>query len=70
LPFVLPEISKWPRLVAMSPSILENLIFLGGVFYSVLEYLCYVYSIKRLIPTVSLTFLNLIPVITVISSWF
>ena len=68
VPFVLPEISKWPKLVSINLAILGNLIFLG-VFCSALEYLCYVYSVKRLGSTVSMTFLNLIPVVTVISSF-
>lgn len=52
--------------VSIDIAILENLIFLG-VFCSALEYLCYIYAVKRLGATVSMTFLNLIPMVTVIS---
>ena len=66
MPFVIPEIKRWPELASITPSILANLVFLG-VFCSALEYLCYIYAVKRLGATVSTTFLNLIPVVTVVS---
>ena len=66
MPFVIPEINRWPELGSISPFILANLVFLG-VFCSALEYLCYIYAVKKLGATVSTTFLNLIPVVTVVS---
>lgn len=66
IPFVLPEIKRWPEFGSISPFILANLVFLG-VVCSALEYLFYIYAVKKLGATVSTTFLNLIPVVTVIS---
>ena len=66
MPFVLPEIKRWPEFGSISPFILANLVFLG-VVCSALEYLFYIYAVKRLGATVSTTFLNLIPVVTVVS---
>jgi drug/metabolite transporter (DMT)-like permease len=66
MPFVIPEIKRWPELTSITPSILANLVFLG-VFCSAMEYLCYIYAVKKLGATVSTTFLNLIPVVTLVS---
>lgn len=66
IPFVLPEIRKWPEATAITSFTLANLVFLG-VFCSALEYLFYIHAVKKLGATVSTTFLNLIPVVTVIS---
>jgi len=66
MPFVLPEIKRWPEFGSISPFILANLVFLG-VVCSALEYLFYIYAVKKLGATVSTTFLNLIPVVTVVS---
>ncbi len=66
IPFVIPEIKRWPELASITPSILANLVFLG-VFCSAMEYLCYIYAVKKLGATVSTTFLNLIPVVTLVS---
>ena len=66
MPFVIPEIKRWPELGSISPFILANLVFLG-VVCSALEYLFYFYAVKRPGATVSTTFLNLIPVVTVVS---
>lgn len=68
MPFVIPEMKLWPEISSLTPSTLENLVFLG-VFCSALEYLFYIYAVKRLGATVSATFLNLIPVVTVISGY-
>jgi drug/metabolite transporter (DMT)-like permease len=68
VPFVLPEMGRWPNLTSLSPAIWMNLIFLG-VFCSALEYLFYIYAVKRLGATVSSTFLNLIPVVTVVAGF-
>ena len=66
MPFVLPEIKRWPEFGSISPFILANLVFLG-VVCSALEYFFYIYAVKKLGATVSTTFLNLIPVVTVVS---
>lgn len=66
IPFVIPEAARWPSLAEVSISSLANLLFLG-VFCSALAYFFYIYAVKRLGATVSATFLNLIPVVTVIS---
>ncbi|MFB3764534.1 MAG: DMT family transporter [Methanotrichaceae archaeon] len=68
VPFVLPEIERWPEISSLTPLTLENLVFLG-IFCSAFEYLFYIYAVKRLGATVSATFLNLIPVVTVISGY-
>lgn len=68
VPFVIPEMKRWPELNAITSFTLANLVFLG-VFCSALEYLFYIYAVKKLGATVSTTFLNLIPVVTVISGY-
>lgn len=65
IPFVLPEIGGW-RQVTLVP--LLNLIYLG-VFCSAVSYFSFLYAIKRLGPTVSSAFLNLIPVVSVITGF-
>lgn len=66
IPFILPEVHRWQRLT-LGPFF--NLLYLG-VFCSALGYFFYVYAVKRLGATVSSAFLNLIPVVTVISGFF
>lgn len=61
IPFVIPEIPQWKQL---TPIALFNLLYLG-IFCSALSYFFYVYGVKRLGPTMSAAFLNLIPVVTV-----
>lgn len=69
IPFVIPEAAKWPSFANVSFSSVANLFFLG-VFCSAFAYFFYIYAAKRLGSTVSATFLNLIPVVTVISGSF
>jgi drug/metabolite transporter (DMT)-like permease len=57
---------RWPEFGSISPFILANLVFLG-VVCSALEYLSTSTPVKRLGATVSTTFLNLIPIVTVVS---
>ncbi len=65
IPFVIPEIQSWKPVTTTS---LLNLIYLG-VFCSALSYFAFLYAIKRLGPTVSSAFLNLIPVVSVITGF-
>jgi drug/metabolite transporter (DMT)-like permease len=66
VPFSLLEMGNWQP---VSTTVLLNVAFLG-VFCSALGYYLYVYALKSLgIGVVSL-FINLIPVVTVISSYF
>lgn len=65
IPFVIPEIKSW-RPVTLIP--LLNLIYLG-VFCSAISYFSFLYAIKRLGPTISSAFLNLIPVVSVITGF-
>lgn len=66
IPFVIPEVKHWK---ALSWYPLLNLIYLG-VFCSAFAYFFYIYASKRLGSTVSSTFLNLTPVVSVISGYF
>lgn len=66
IPFLIPEISKWQPL---SNTAILNLIYLG-VFCSAISYFMFLYAIKKLGPTVSSAFLNLIPVISVLAGYF
>lgn len=65
LPFLIPEIGKWKPL---STAALLNLLYLG-VFCSAVSYFMFLYSIKKLGPTVSSAFLNLIPVVSVLAGY-
>ena len=65
IPFIIPEIQSW-KPVTLVP--LLNLIYLG-VFCSAISYFSFLYAIKRLGPTVSSAFLNLIPVVAVITGF-
>jgi drug/metabolite transporter (DMT)-like permease len=69
IPFVIPEISRWPSPSSLSPYVIFNLAFLG-VFCSAIAYFFYIYGAKRLGATLSAAMLNLIPVVTVISGYF
>lgn len=66
LPFIIPEIPRWR---VPSPVSWLNLVYLG-IFCSALSYFFYIYAIKRLGPTVSAAFLNLIPVVAVLCGYF
>jgi drug/metabolite transporter (DMT)-like permease len=68
IPFVIPEMKRWPAVSELSISVLVNLIFLG-VFCSGFAYIFYIYAARRLGATVSSAFLNLIPVVTVICGY-
>ena len=65
IPFLLPEIGSWTPL---STTALLNLLYLG-VFCSAVSYFMFLYSIKKLGPTVSSSFLNLIPVVSVMAGY-
>ena len=66
IPFILPEAHYWQRLTWVP---FFNLLYLG-VFCSAISYFFFIYAVKRLGATVSSAFLNLIPVVTVISGFF
>ena len=66
MPFVIPEIKRWPELTSITPSILANLVFLG-VFCSAMEYLCYIYAVINFWCNGLYDLLNLIPVVTLVS---
>jgi drug/metabolite transporter (DMT)-like permease len=63
IPFIIPEIKEW-KAVSLEPLI--NLVFLG-VFCSACAYFCYIYAAKRLGASIASAFLNLIPVVSIIS---
>jgi drug/metabolite transporter (DMT)-like permease len=65
IPFTLPEIGDWH---SISSKALLNLIYLG-VFCSAVSYLSFLYAIKKLGPTQSSAFLNLIPVVSVAAGY-
>ena len=65
LPFLLPEFGNWKPISTIA---LLNLIYLG-VFCSAISYFMFLYAIKKLGPTVSSAFLNLIPVISVLAGY-
>jgi drug/metabolite transporter (DMT)-like permease len=64
LPFIVPEMKRWPAASNLSMPVLANLIFLG-VFCSGFAYIFYIYAVRRLGATISSAFLNLVPVVTV-----
>lgn len=66
LPFVVSEMKDW-RVPSASP--LLNLLYLG-IFCSALAYVLYIYAAKKLGPTLSSSFLNLTPVVTVAMGYF
>jgi drug/metabolite transporter (DMT)-like permease len=68
MPLIRLEASRWPELTALSLNTLVNLLFLG-IFCSALAYICYLYAVKRLGATLTAAFLNLIPVVTIISGF-
>ena len=65
LPFLIPEIGSWKPLSAAA---LLNLLYLG-VFCSAVSYFMFLYAIKNLGTAVSSTFLNLIPVVSVLAGY-
>ncbi len=69
IPFIIPEIGRWPNLSSLSIATLANLVFLG-VFCSAIAYFFYIYAAVRLGATFSAAMLNLIPVVTVIAGHF
>lgn len=69
IPFVIPEIGRWPNPSSVSLTVLANLVFLG-VFCSAVAYFFYIYGALRLGATFSATMLNLIPVVTVVAGHF
>ncbi len=66
IPFSLLEMGDWRP---VSAAIILNVAYLG-VFCSALGYYLYVYAMKKLGMGVVSLFINLIPVVTVISSYF
>lgn len=66
LPFVVSEAGNW-RMPGIFPFL--NLLYLG-VFCSALAYVFYIFAAKKLGPTVSSSFLNLTPVVTVVLGYF
>lgn len=68
IPFVIPEMKRWPAVSELSVPVFINLIFLG-IFCSGFAYIFYIYAARRLGATVSSAFLNLIPVVTVICGY-
>ena len=66
LPFIIPEIGDWKPVSAVA---LLNILYLG-VFCSAVSYFSFLYAIKKLGPTVSSAFLNLIPVVSVTAGYF
>lgn len=69
IPFIIPEIKRWPTLTSLSVSVWVNLLFLG-IFCSALAYVWYAYAVKNLGATISTVFLNLIPVVTMVTGSF
>lgn len=65
IPFIIPEIHSW-KPITLIP--LLNLLYLG-IFCSAFAYFFYIYATKRLGATVSSAFLNLVPIVTVISGF-
>jgi drug/metabolite transporter (DMT)-like permease len=65
LPFLLQEFGSWKPVSTIA---LLNLIYLG-VFCSAISYFMFLYAIKKLGPTVSSVFLNLIPVVSVLAGY-
>jgi drug/metabolite transporter (DMT)-like permease len=61
IPFIIPEAGSWKKLTLVP---LLNLLYLG-VFCSAFAYFFYNYAVKRIGPTISSAFLNLIPVVSV-----
>jgi drug/metabolite transporter (DMT)-like permease len=68
IPFIIPEMKRWPAVSELSVPVFINLIFLG-IFCSGFAYIFYIYAARRLGATVSSAFLNLIPVVTVICGY-
>jgi drug/metabolite transporter (DMT)-like permease len=65
IPFILNEIPLWKAPSTLS---LLNLVFLG-ICCSALAYLSFLYAISKLGATTSSTFLNLVPVVSVITGY-
>jgi drug/metabolite transporter (DMT)-like permease len=65
IPFILPEIERWPAVSEISLPVFAHMLFLS-VFCSGFAYIFYIYATRRLGATVVSAFLNLIPVVTVV----
>ena len=65
IPFILPEIERWPAVSEISLPIFAHMLFLS-VFCSGFAYIFYIYATRRLGATVVSAFLNLILVVTVV----
>ncbi len=65
VPFLASEIGSWKP---VSIPALLNLVYLG-VFCSAVSYFMFLYAIRKLGPTVSSAFLNLIPVVSVFAGY-
>lgn len=68
IPFIIPEMKKWPAFSELSVTVLVNLLFLG-VFCSGFANIFYIYAARRLGATVSSAFLNLVPMVTVVCGY-
>jgi drug/metabolite transporter (DMT)-like permease len=66
IPFTLSERSQWQ---ALPTNALLNLLYLG-IFCSALAYIMFNFSSQKLGPTISSTFLNLTPVVSVTAGFF
>lgn len=66
VPFLISEIPTWSL---PSTLILSNLVFLG-VFCSAFAYVFFLYSLQTLGPVLPSAFLNLIPVVTILTGTF
>jgi len=66
IPFTLAEKSQWRPIPVYA---LANLIYLG-IFCSALAYIMFMYASQKLGPTISSTFLNLTPVVSVTAGFF
>jgi drug/metabolite transporter (DMT)-like permease len=66
LPFVVSEMGSW-RMPGIAP--LGNLLYLG-IFCSAFGYVFYINAAKKLGPTITSSFLNLTPVVTVVFGYF
>jgi len=65
VPFVIPEVDRWPSASGLTRGLALNMAFLGA-FCSGFAYLCYIRAVRRIGATTASAFLNLIPVVTVI----
>lgn len=66
LPFIINELPNWRK-----PNILtiSNLLFLG-ICCSALAYVCFLYAVSRVGASTSSAYLNMVPVVSVVSAYF